>query len=129
MPLSSVLYEIDIERETLLLIDAPKEFGTTNATMHITDTDRNGNAERILILGGTSKQIVLYAKSKFEFDICDMHGEFGGCKLEEMTPLTKTNTCALCGKIIHEDCDIFKHNKATGNYKCPNCKGFGIQTV
>ena len=49
-----MLYEIDIERETLLSIDAPKEFGTTNATMHITDTDRNGKAERILILGGTS---------------------------------------------------------------------------
>ena len=48
--------------------------------MHITDRDINGKAERILILGGTSKQIVLYAKSKFEFDKCDMHGEFGGCK-------------------------------------------------
>ena len=129
LPLSSVLYEIDIERETLMSIDAPKEFGTTNATMHITDRDINGKAERILILGGTSKQIVLYAKSKFEFDKCDMHGEFGGCKLQEMTPLTKTNTCTLCGKKIHEDCDIFKHKKASGNYKCPNCKGFGIQTV
>ena len=92
--------------------------------MHITDRDINGKAERILILGGTSKQIVLYAKSKFEFDKCDMHGEFGGCKLQEMTPLTKTNTCTLCGKKIHEDCDIFKHKKASGNYKCPVCKGF-----
>ena len=83
-----MLYKIDIESETLLSIDAPKEFGTTSATMQITDRDRNGKAERILILGGTSKHIVLYANLKFAFDKCDMHGEFGGCKLKEMTPLT-----------------------------------------
>ena len=55
------------------------------------------------------------------------------------------NKCRLCVGDIREDTKkynintvwiniylvehIFKHKKASGNYKCPNCKGFGIQTV
>ena len=108
-----------------MALDAPKEFATANATMHVTDNDMDGKAERLLILGGTSKQIVLYSKSKFEFDKCDLQSEFGGCELNIMTPTTVTNTCTTCGKLIHEDCDMFKHMKQTANYKCPKCKGFG----
>ena len=135
LPFFSVLYEVDIEKQTLLSIEAPKEFGTANATMHITDTDNNGKAERIVILGGKSKQIILYSNSEFDFEQCDLQGEFGGCKLEQMTPLTVTNNCATCGKNIHEYCDIFKlmsnqNPKTTAaGYNCPKCKGYGIVTV
>lgn len=135
LPFSSVLYEIDIERESLLAIKAPKEFGTSNATMHVTDTDEKGKAERILVLGGKSKQIILYCKSEFEFDQCNLPGEFGGCTLEKMTPSTVTNTCTTCGKQIHEDCDMFKHKKSKVQnassklYYCPKCKGYGIKTI
>ena len=59
----------------------------------------------------------------FEFDKCDMHGEFGGCKLQEMTPLTKTNTCTLCGKKIPEDCDILNTRRPAGTTSVPTAKG------
>ena len=42
----------------------PEEFATANAT--VTDTDSNGEADRKIILGGISKQIALFSKSKFE---------------------------------------------------------------
>ena len=129
LPLSSVLYEIDIENETFMSLDAPKEFATANATLHVTDNDMVGKAERLLMLGGTSKQIAIYSKSKFEFEKCDLQEEFGGCQLNFMTPTTVTHTCTTCGKQIHEDCDMFKHMKRIGIYKCPKCKGFGIITI
>ena len=131
LPRSSVLYHIDIEKKTLSAIAAPKEFSTANATIHVTDSDINGEADRILILGGTSQQIALFCKTKFEFEECHMQGEFGGCELREMTPTTVTNSCNTCGKRFHEDCDMFKHRKTKkgDSYKCPKCKGFGIQTV
>ena len=53
-------HEIDIKNETFMLLDAPKEFATANATLHVTDNDMVGKAERRLILGGTSKQIAIY---------------------------------------------------------------------
>ena len=127
--LTSGLYEIDIENDTFMSLDAPKEFATANATLHVTDKDMVGKAERLLILGGTSKQIAIYSKSKFEFDKCDLQEEFGGCQLKLMTPTNVTQTCTIYGGEIHEDCDIFKHMKRIGNYKCPKCKGFGIITV
>ena len=101
-------------------------FSTFHACyMHVTDTDDNGEAERILILGGTSHQIALFSKSKFEFEECDMQGEFGGCELKVMTPTIVTIICTACGKQIHEDCDMFKHkkHKMGEDYKCPKCKG------
>ena len=36
-----------------------------------------------------------------------------------MTTSTVTHTYNTCGKQIHEDCDMFKHMKRIGNYKCP----------
>ena len=98
---------------------APEKFATANATAHVTDTDSNGEADRILILGGTSKQIALFSKSKFEFEKCDMQMEFGGRKLKIMTPTTITNTCTTCGQKFHQDCDILKQIE---NYICTKCK-------
>ena len=60
-PLSFVLYHIDIGSETLSALIAPLEFATANATAHVIETDSNGEADRILILGGTSKQIALFS--------------------------------------------------------------------
>ena len=100
-----------------------------SATMHVTDNDMVGKAERLFILGGTSKQTAIYSKSKFEFDKCDLQGEFGGCEPKLMTPTTVITTCTTCGKEIHEDCDMFTHMKRSGNYKYPKCKGFSIITV
>ena len=56
-PLSFVLYHIDIGSETLSARIAPEEF----ATAHVIETESNGEADRILILGGTSKQIALFS--------------------------------------------------------------------
>ena len=39
-----MLYEIDIENETFMSLDAPKEFATANATLHVTDNDMVGKA-------------------------------------------------------------------------------------
>ena len=60
------------DMQTFKSLNAPKEFATANANLHVTDKDMVGKAERLLILGGTSKQIAIYSKSKFEFDKCDL---------------------------------------------------------
>ena len=90
-------------------LDAPKEFATANETLHVTDNDMVGKAERRLILGGTSKQIAIHSKSKFQCEKYDMQEEFGGCQLNFMTPTIVTHTCTTCGKQIHEDCIMLKH--------------------
>ena len=129
LPLSSVLYHIDIDMGTISSLHAPSEYGTANATMHLTDTDIFGKVDRLLILGGTSKQIILYANSKFEIVKCELEEELGGCMLEEMTPTTVTNTCTKCGKKIHKECDRHINMKKGPNYRRPDCKGIRIQTV
>ena len=70
-----------------------------------------------------NKQIVIW----LFFPIAQID-QIGGCELNIMTPTTVTNTCTTCGKLIHEDCDMFKHMKKTASYKCSKCKGFGNKT-
>ena len=110
-------------------LHAPKEFAIANATLHVTDNDMVDKAERLLILGGTSKQIAIYSKSMFEFEKYDRQEKFGGCQLNCMAPTTVTHACTNCGKQIHEDCDMFKHMKSIGIYSCPKCKRFGIPKI
>ena len=64
--LSSVLYHIDLKEEKIEELHAPKELATAGPTIHITDIDSEGKAERIFIMGGTLKQNILYTKSEFE---------------------------------------------------------------
>ena len=45
---------------------AHQEYASACPTMHITDFDHDGKAERIFIMGGTIKQNLIYSKNDFE---------------------------------------------------------------
>ena len=126
--LSSVLYHIDLKEEKIEELHAPKELATAGPTIHITDIDSEGKAERIFIMGGTSKQNILYTKSEFELKKCEIPSEYGHCRLDRKTPTTVTNTCSVCHIKIHSDCDSYKHihKKKFPNYACPKCKEIGF---
>ena len=64
--MSSVLHHIDLEEGKIEALRAPQEYATAGPTIHITDIDSEGKSDRIFIMGGTTKQNFLYAKSEFE---------------------------------------------------------------
>ena len=122
LPLSSALFHINMKEKTIEKIYAHQEYASACPTMHITDFDQDGKAERIFIIGETTKQNIIYSKNDFELKQCEIPHEYGCCRLEKMTPNTVTNTCSMCHKKIHSDCDSYKHMKKKPSYTCPKCK-------
>ena len=90
IPQSSTLFEINMLDETIRLINAPQEFNTANGSMHVLSKQEDNSADKIALLGGYSRKLVLYSKSDFTLTKCDLHENYGGCRLMMMTPTTIT---------------------------------------
>jgi hypothetical protein len=125
---SSILYKINVQEATVSQVEAPTEFKTAKGSLHILSKTDTGEAEKMIILGGTNRQMVLYSRTEFPVKKCDLQQEYGGCKLVRMTPLTISGKCVTCGETIHMDCDMFKHILKKDTYKCPSCKNIDGRT-
>ena len=76
-------------------------------------TREDASADRIPLLGGNSRKLVLYSKSDFTLTKCDLHEDNGACRLMMMTPTTITEICDQCRKTVHLDCDMYKNIRKT----------------
>ena len=90
-------------------VNAPQDFKTTNGSIHVLSKQEDNSADKIALLGGYSRKLVLYSKSDFALTKCDLHENYGGCRLMMMTPATITETWDQCGKAAHLDCDMYKN--------------------
>ena len=98
--------------------------------MHIISQSEHGEADKMVIFGGYNRQILLYFKNEFSVTECELEEEYGGCRLQLMTPTTAFGKCEGCGKTIHLDCDRLKNVSKEQNciYKCPACKDIDHKT-
>ena len=105
---SSVLFQINIEECTLKSLKSLPEYKTANGMMHILSKTENGEAEKMVILGGYNRHLLLFSKHELVLNECELGEEYGGCRLKVMTPTTCSETCEGCGKTIHSECDMLK---------------------
>ena len=59
IPQSSTLFEINMLDETIRLINAPQEFNTANGSMHVLSKQEDNSADKIALLDGYSRKLVL----------------------------------------------------------------------
>lgn len=85
---SSILFQIDVDDCTIKSVKVSPDYKTANGTMQIISKTEKGEADKIVILGGYNRQILLYSKSEFILHKCDIDEEYGGCRLKFMTPTT-----------------------------------------
>ena len=71
LPQSSTLFEINMLDETIRSMNAPQEFKTANGSMHVLSKQEDNSADKIALLGGYSRKLVLYSKSDFTLTKCD----------------------------------------------------------
>ena len=62
-------------------MNAPHEFKTGNGSMHVLYTRGDASAEKIVLLGGYSRKLVLYSNSDYTLTKCDLHKDYSGCRL------------------------------------------------
>ena len=88
---SSTMFEINVIDAEIKSVNAAPEYRNANGTMHIISKDGDGSANKIILLGGYNRQLVLYSKHEFIFTKCDLEPEYGGCRLKHMTPKLSHN--------------------------------------